>query len=369
MADEQKQSNTQPEAPTGREFWFAVVFTAFLAVTFGLYLPLRFQNLGDGQGMTAGHIMGPSQYHEETSVREGLLVNMNIVPVPPAAGTSTRLDFFVNQKPGGTPVADLEIEHEKFMHVIGVRNDLNEFFHIHPVNMNVAETMNAGIWRASHVFTKPGLYKVWSEVKRAGVNHAFGHPEFSVEGPGERESREVSFDRSAAVGEYRVALNAMEPIPQKQPAQLSFEVKDASGRGAALEPYLGASMHLTVIKDDWKQFIHTHPVVVGSSESKGFSFVPEALANGVHPSPTGIMKRIPFAVVFPEPGLYKAFAQFRPQGKGLPPDEAFTVGFWLRVESRAPFRVQLSKGALAAISLVLIIVLSFIVKRFLGVRV
>lgn len=350
--------------------WFALVFTAFLVVTFALYLPLRFQHQGGDQGMTAGHIMhGQSQYHEEASVREGLLVNMNIVPAPPLAGTSTRLDFFVNQKPAGTPVIDLEIEHEKFMHVIGVRSDLNEFFHIHPVTEEGGVAPLSGLWRASHTFAKPGLYKVWSEVKRAGVNHAFGHPEFSVEGPGERQEKQISFDRSATVEGHRVALNTKEPVLQKQDAQLSFEIQDVSGRDAALEPYLGASMHLTIIKDDWKQFIHTHPIADDSSGSRDFSLVPEALANGVHPSPTGAMKGVHFSVVFPEPGLYKAFAQFRPQGKDLPPDSALTAGFWVQVETSAPFQIQLSKGALAAISLMAIIVLSFFVKRFLAVRV
>jgi hypothetical protein len=310
--------------------------------------------------------MHVGQHHEETSVREGLSVNMNLMPVPPVGGTSTRLDFFVNQKPAGTPVTDLEIEHEKSMHVIGVRSDLNEFFHIHPVNVNAAETMSAGLWRASHVFARPGLYKVWSEVKRAGVTHAFGHPEFRVEGAGAEEERLVSFERSATIEGYRVTLHATGAITQKRNAQISFEIQDASGRDAALEPYLGTSMHLALIKDDLKQFIHTHPMAGSSSESRSFSLVPEALANGVHPPTTGVMKGVPFTVVFPEPGLYKAFVQFRPQGSGLSADGALAAGFWIRVEESAPFQAQVSKGALIVISILSILVLSLGVKRFLA---
>ncbi|MCH7641334.1 hypothetical protein IID22_04000, partial [Patescibacteria group bacterium] len=54
---------------------------------------------------------------EEGEVREGLVVNLNFSPVPASTSATTRLDFFVNEKPANEPVTDLEIKHTKFMHV------------------------------------------------------------------------------------------------------------------------------------------------------------------------------------------------------------------------------------------------------------
>jgi hypothetical protein len=61
------------------------------------------------------------------------------------------------------------------MHVLGVRSDMNEFLHVHPV---VNQT--AGTFDATYTFAKPGRYKLWSEIKKDGVVHTFGHPEITV---------------------------------------------------------------------------------------------------------------------------------------------------------------------------------------------
>jgi len=373
MADDIKKAANDNGARKWR-FWFLISFSAFLVVTFGLYLPLRFQHQAVERG--APHAAGgeapgmhaAAQYHEEGEVAEGIAVNLNVTPVPVTVGTSTRLDFFVNEKPGNVPVpaSALEIEHTKLMHVIGVREDMNEFFHIHP-----QPTSTPGVLSVDYAFSKPGLYKIWSEIKKDGAGHAFGHPETSVLGEGPRSEKQVSFGRNAVVELYQVSLELDEPVAKGHSHELAFDIHTVTGDEVALEPYLAADMHLTIIKDDWKQFIHTHPTGQDGVDHHGVRprIIPLARANGqdisgaVHDAP-GEDEAVRFAVTFPESGLYKAFVQFRPRGIGLPPDEALAVSFWIRVEDKAPAAIP-DTVLYAAVSLALIVLLSWGVRRYL----
>lgn len=379
------------------QFWFLVVFSLLLIETVVYYLPLRFEHkILKGEDHAAMDIMGEEMqgeehkalYHEEGEVREGLSVNLNVTPVPVTTGAPTRLDFFVNEKPGNVPVTDLEIEHEKMMHVIGVRNDMEEFFHVHP--RPFIEFMEGGSsferdgpkvfgdklgptgkFDLFYTFLKPGLYKIWSEVKRDGVNHAFGHPELAVTGAGEPYHKQVSFARNVIVGDYQIALRLDESVPAGREADLLFDAHTLDSFEIELDDYLAAQMHIVIIKDDLKQFIHTHPesLISHNHNHQGFrNLISVAKANGGGHNTLKGGHGVNFHTTFPEPGLYKVFAQFRPAGVDLPQDEALTASFWIKAEE---------KGALGVagwwtnlfISLMLIAILSWGVNRFLQVRI
>lgn len=385
MANEENQSNTRRGISNTYRFWFAVVFTAFLAVTFGLYLPMRFQykEITHDMGGQAGHMMadnhaghGVGAYHEEADIQSGLSVDLSYDLWPPeghplfgATSTKADLNFYVNQKPERVlvPISDLETEHTKLMHVIGIRDDMNEFFHIHPRPVGTSS-----VFTVRHTFEKPGRYKLWSQIKKDGVVHAFGHPAVEIQGVGDRSSKEVSLNRSMIVENYQVAFKPNEPVIKGVETPLSFDIRTRTGQNVEVEPYLGADMHLAVIKDDLTQFIHTHPEgheMDMSGHNGMFRVIKEAKAHGVeeeNPTSEAADKTIDFHVVFPEPGLYKAFAQFRPRGSALPHDDALTASFWLRVAETPP--LKLSKGALVLISLVFMAILSLVLKRFLAVR-
>lgn len=333
-------------------------------------------------------------YHEEGEVKHGIAVNLNISPIPARIGTSTRLDFFVNMKPGNSPVTNLEIEHEKLMHVIGVRSDMNEFMHIHPVRSQTPEvsadpqadrtsngvhpspTSAPGHLSINYIFSKPGLYKIWSEIKQDGIDHAFGHPEISIMGDGPRDEKKVSFGRNVVAGLYQVALKTDEPVVKGHEHDLFFDIHTFSGDEVEVEEYLAAKMHLTIIKDDWKQFLHIHPedgdhhALLKSHFNSG---IREALAHGDEEVPgavhdeEGADEAINFHAVFPEVGLYRVFAQFRPKGIDLPSDEALLAAFWIKVEEKAPsaispWWINLAWSAAA------IVILSVVVKKYLKVR-
>lgn len=316
----------------------------------------------EGMTLMHGDEHNRMRYHEEGMVREGLAVDLNVTPAPVSTAVYTGLEFFLTEQPGNTPLAisELEFDHGQYMHAFGVRSDLNEFFHIHPIPSGAINSLVA-----SHLFQKPGLYKIWSEVKKDGVVHTSGHPEFIVEGVGERSKKQVSFARNVIAGDYQIALRLDESVAVGRPTEFLFDVHTLDSFETELENYLGEKMHLAVIKDDWKQFFHIHPT--GEKDHHGmFGIISRAHANGGGHDTSEGGHGVIFQAAFPEPGLYKAFAQFRPLGIALPPDEALAASFWIQVEEYKPF--ALSRGVLVILSLVLIALVSMAVRKYLTVR-
>ncbi len=319
-------------------FWTYLILTFLLIVTFVYYLPTRFllqAQMPNGmmEDMTPP---GEAVYYEENDVTVGLAVNFLPLAISTVGTPTEELRFFVNDRPSGLPVPNyvLEIDNTKLMHVIGVRDDLEEFFHIHP-----APTTIPGVFSASYTFAASGNYKVWSEIKQGGTVHTFGHKPFSVGQLGASQIKPVSFSRQIEVGKYKVNLNLDEPIMADHEHNLAFSILDSNGQPVALADYLGTKIHLSIIKDDWSEFIHTHPLNDGDVHASApFKFTARALANGseVH----DLMETMPmedmisFVVNFPEPGFYRAFAQFRPANANLGQDDYLLASFWIEVEDQ-----------------------------------
>ncbi|OGZ96638.1 MAG: hypothetical protein A3I44_01155 [Candidatus Sungbacteria bacterium RIFCSPLOWO2_02_FULL_51_17] len=341
-------------------FWNYILLTALLLLLVVYVLPTRFyqQSLSesmmhddaetvahahedepDDHGMEMGgdQVHATSAYHEEVDVTEGAAVNFSVALAPAQAENNEALLFYVNDKTLGVPIAtsSLQLNHEKRMHVLGVRSDMNEFFHIHPES-----TSTPGLFGISHVFANPGIYKLWSEIMLGGTVHTFGHAPIDVEGDGVRDEKEVSFGRTVTAGAYDVSLLAGAPLMLGKSEPIAFDIHGSEGE-VMLENYIGAAMHLTIIKDDWKQFIHAHP-----DASRGHG--------------------VAFSVQFPEAGRYKAFAQFRPRGAELGEEEALLAAFWLEVKDAQPGGIS-SRVLLPIFSVVSILLLGLLVRRYLDV--
>jgi len=404
-----KRAESMAKNLSENRFWTYLLLTLLFIVTFVYYLPARFllqaqmphdeiTDVGHDETMldTAGH--SETVYREESDVTVGLAVNLLLLPVAtPTVGLPTALSFFVNDRPSGSPVPNyaLEIEHEKLMHVIGVRDDLEEFFHVHPA------PTTPGVFSVNHTFTAPGSYKVWSEIKQGNTIQIFGHAPFSVIGASADLPTlgQKDFSRSAEVSGYRVTLNLDESIVAGHDHDLSFSILDSNGQIVPLDNYLGAPMHLAVIKEDLNGLIHAHPTDDNYPHaSLPFQFVSRALAHGdeidehmdevmIPVLVNSVTDAIPFVINFPAPGLYRAFAQFKPRDADLGPDDYLLASFWLEVKPAnevantvVPIvRAQLKSRALAGtwsavwwgrlvFSLLAIIGLSFIVRHFLKIK-
>ena len=106
------------------------------------------------------HEGGIESFYEEKDVTDGFVVLLDAGQKTIISDTPVILTFTAQELPQHNPVLNLELSHEKYMHVIGMRDDLNEFFHVHPT------TRGGGIWTVQYTFKKPGTYKIWTDVTR-----------------------------------------------------------------------------------------------------------------------------------------------------------------------------------------------------------
>lgn len=358
-------------------FWLFIALSLLLILTFTWVLPDRFLNhtfqkeehMMPGEQMMEGAVHEEDEehkvlYHEEGEVKAGLAVNLNVTPAPLAAGSLARLDFFLNEKPNNIPVNAglLELDHEKPMHVVGVRDDLREFFHEHP-----APTASPGILSFDYIFNKPGDYKVWSQVKKDGATHILGHPIFTVSGDGEKSKKEIFFGKNRIVGNYQVSLKN-EKIYSGGETDLELSIHDIFGKEVELDNYLGAKMHVVIIKEDLSRFIHTHPEDDNRQSYLDYKLFNEASAHGGvddEAATIGHKDTFNFHATFNETGNYKIFAQFRPMGIGLAEDKAMLAEFWIEVQEKPELISAWWRNLF--VSLVLIALLSFGVNKFLRV--
>jgi hypothetical protein len=249
-----------------------------------------------------GFIAGPHVYSETSQIKQGLSVDIFVGQ--PRVNQPVTLRFFVHQKPRNMPVDQLQIEHEKFIHVLGVRDDLKEFFHLHPTRVS------PGMWEASYTFTHPGNYKIWTDLKSRGVSYSLGHSKLTVLGNSSESNSGTATGDTPKKSDYKVAFTHSGSLITGQTNQLQFVIRDASGSPVEIENYLGTPMHLIIVKDDLSAYLHAHP------EPRLRDDAP-----------------IRFTQAFSQPGNYKLFAQFRPKIAQLPKDETILEEFVITVGS------------------------------------
>ncbi len=353
------------------------------------------------QGVQIGH---SAVYHEEEDVTDGLKISMLIVGNKAKVGEKTVFRFYAKNVSTGEPIENLSVAHEKLIHVIGVRDDLNQFFHIHP------EKVGSGIFEIEYVFDKPGNYKIYSDVSYQETTHTFGHARFEVLGDGNRSEKDVGVSKNVIVGDYQVAVRYPEPLTAEDKTPIEFVVYDLYGNAIELEPYLVADMHLAVISENLLDYVHSHPEnhngsmdmdsmeMIDESKPHGHSSIPMislAYAHGGIADEDEIEPQVvPFSVTFPKPGIYKMFAQFRPKGideiakdeslvapfyvnvfphdhsvsgdsKILPPDPRFDI-IPVHSENSKENPPPVSKSGKVIVSIILIALLSMAVKKYIN---
>lgn len=228
----------------------------------------------------------PIQSHRTYSVK----VVSNAKNIQPSQ--ETKLVYTIENERGEL-LKNFEVTHEKLMHFIVVRKDLQYFQHLHP-DFN----KETGEFSVAITFPTDGPYRLFSDFapRRDGTIEPLPVTlNYDVEVGRMDNYKPVALvadtQSSKLAGTYLVDVAVNKPVAGANSAY-TLTVKRNGQSVTNLEKYLGALGHSVLLKEDTLNYIHTHAM--------------EGMGSG---------PAIMFHTTFPEPGLYKTFTQFQHEGK------------------------------------------------------
>ncbi len=319
LAREQKQIASLPEteravpsASLHSKKWSILLLTVLLALVFTHTLPQWFLN----------QAMQGSPEEKVSPVTVFLSVN----PTVPAVGVPTQLTFSLRDAKN-IPVQGLQIDHERILHVIIVGEDFQTFTHIHPENFGpiTPDMLRTATFSVSYVFPKQGRYLV--SVNYLHEKHK-GAQQFLLDAGGMRGVSLLvkDFTRVKAYDGYTVTF-ASDPIQLRagESTTLSYFAEHNGRPVTDMEPYLGAPMHVAIVSADLSSFLHTHGEVHDPVTGAGIHefFGHERFG-----------PQIEVHAVFPHPGLYQIFGEFKHQGRVVATSFMVEVGKGTEIQGR-----------------------------------
>ncbi len=211
----------------------------------------------------------------------------------------------------GRPLQGLMAHHERILHAVIIGRDLNVFAHIHPEDLGTitSKMLDAASFPLRYTFPKAGVYIVGIDfATEDGVYSKTA--QLAVSGRPLMGEAIIDFSKTKNFGPYRVVLTApSEGIKAGGETTLKFLIEKNGEPVTDLEPYLGAAMHIAVVRSDLMQFVHAHGIVPGGLQAPvGHEHVT---------LPEKIGPEIESTVVFPAKGIYKIFSQVQRHGKIL----------------------------------------------------
>jgi hypothetical protein len=197
--------------------------------------------------------------------------------------------------PAGVTVTDFDVEHERRMHLILVRRDMQNFHHLHP------RQREDGSWAVDFPRLDPGAYRVFADFSSGGTATTLGselvvpgdfRPEPLAE-PSAEAHADLAEGGDAAHGDEEYSVRVSGPAPTAgSTVPFEFTVSRNGRPVDGVEPYLGADGHLVALREGDLAYLHTHP----EGEPGG-------------PGP------IRFQVEYPSAGRYRLFLQFKHAGE------------------------------------------------------
>lgn len=193
---------------------------------------------------------------------------------------------FLLKNPDGSYVFDESLAniHTQKIHLIILKNDLSNFYHLHPEHGDQ-------FWTTQVTLNTPGLYQVYANYQIQDRPEQVAYTELSV---GDYQD---TFNYPLVTPELTASENsiiARLSIDQNAAENLSIHLTKDGKPFTDLKPYLGAAGHFIILEHGKPQtFIHSHPQ-------------DEEIPND---------GQLDFSATFPESGTYTGFLQFLSQDK------------------------------------------------------
>lgn len=164
---------------------------------------------------------------------------------------------FVVRDADGAPVTEVEVQHEKPLHLVLVRHDLGDYRHLHP-----ALDAATGRW-TTPVDLTAGTWRVYADLDPADAAPAVAQADLSVAGTFAPAPPPAQADTTVRVDGYDVHLT-------RSAGALTFHVTRDGRDVTDLEPHLGAYGHLVAIRTDDLSYLHVHPEPGAAGPELGF---------------------------------------------------------------------------------------------------
>jgi len=225
------------------------------------------------ESMTDSHGESESSHGHESgsSHSDGSQVNAFVF------NDEKNIKIFLKDK-AGNPIDDLEVNHEKILHLIIVDEQLQKYYHIHPDRTGEGEFAIGNL-------LPDGYYKAFVDIKPTSHSYAVEPIPFVVGTPNnDTHGHALKPDTTLTktVDGEEVAL-FVSTLKAGEDVKLTFELDQTN-----LTPYLGATGHVVILDEYGKKFLHVHPT------------------NDTDPV---------FETKFDQPGIYKIWAESQQNGK------------------------------------------------------
>ena len=269
----------------------------------------------------------------------------NLMYRPVSARAETRLDsgarvmslFVDSTNKGSTSWSPLVPDHGKLMHMFLVREPaMDVFAHLHPVRR---ESRQFDVALPS---LPAGNYHVYADVTHESgfsqtLTTAVDIPAADATGNGPADpprdpedswsAGNIASNGLATLGDgLTMKLLDGGPLRAGSGVTLRFEVRDATGAAAKLEPYILMLAHAAIRRDDGAVFTHLHPAgsismasqqvfQIRSGQAGTRRVTPELLEQLCSaPGPDVLSQPVSFPYEFPKPGRYRMWVQVKSGG-------------------------------------------------------
>lgn len=233
------------------------------------------------------------------------------------SGKPVELTFQIKD-PKGKNVSDLEIVHEKPMHLFMVSEDLSQYFHEHPTRQT------DGTYKLPYTFPNGGKFKVFIDFKPLDDEQTV--ESFDVDVAGEKPEKielkpETNFEKT--VEDLLVKMKPNTDLTKQKDIILNYEIFDSETKKPAndLQNYLGAKAHFVIIRKGLGRFVHAHPMSGDMNMNMNSNQNMDGMTMEIDED-----HKISAMTNFPNSGIYKIFAQFKRN------DKIITVPFIFEVK-------------------------------------
>jgi len=244
-------------------------------------------------------------------------LDFRTVPSLVKPGQKTTMYFKIVHPGSGETVKKFEVVHEKQYHLFVISQDMESFQHIHP------EEQPDGTWSIDVTLPKAGYYKILSDFMPSGGAPQFlARPLVTAGYAGDLEGSSAHLIPDSSPTKTVDDITAtMAYDPQTcivgLYCHLNYHLTDtASGRPITdLQTYLGAFGHTLIMSEDMVDYVHSHPLdILAMPDDDGgppvFLIPPGADLEKLRGGPD-----VTFEGLMPKPGRYRAWTQFRRNGK------------------------------------------------------